>query len=137
MEQNLSHFIKIDRTQSEPLYLQIVYQFINAIKSGYLIEGNPIPGSRQLAEELGIHRRTMVAALDELRDQDWVQIIPNIGTYIKNPDYSPTKNSSFKPKNKIARDNCNNIQFLAFFKRKWNFNLKFKAITFVLYQISL
>lgn len=59
---------------------------INAIKQGYLHEGNRLPGSRILAKELNIHRRTIVAALEELRAQDWIEVLPNIGTFIKNPE---------------------------------------------------
>lgn len=81
-----SSFIKIDRDHHDAIYLQIVYQLINAIKRGQLSEGNKLPGSRLLAQELGVHRKTIIAALDELRDQDWIETIPNIGSFIKNPE---------------------------------------------------
>src|SRR5699024_10099056 len=76
--------IKIDRRKSDPVYLQIVYQFINAIQRSLLNDGDRIPGSRKLSKELGIHRKTMIAALEELEAQGWVETRPNIGTFVKN-----------------------------------------------------
>lgn len=79
-----SEFIKIDRRKQDPVYLQIVYQFINAIQRNILTDGDQIPGSRKLSKELGIHRKTMVAALTELEVQGWIDVKPSIGTFIKN-----------------------------------------------------
>ncbi|MBS1550147.1 MAG: PLP-dependent aminotransferase family protein [Bacteroidetes bacterium] len=86
MHHSFFTFIKINREHKDPVYLQIVYQFINAIRQGILSDGTKLPGSRILAKELNIHRRTMVAALEELRTQDWLEVLPNIGTYIKNSE---------------------------------------------------
>jgi len=78
--------IKIDRRKEDAIYLQIVYQFINAVKRNLLEDGDLLPGSRKIATELKVHRKTIVAALAELQEQGWVEILPNKGTYVKNPD---------------------------------------------------
>lgn len=91
-----SEFIKIDRRKAEPVYLQIVYQFIQAIQRRLLDDGVRIPGSRPLSHELGIHRKTMVAALDELEAQGWVEIRPNIGTFVRNIE-AKKRNGEQKP----------------------------------------
>src|SRR5699024_12870164 len=70
-----------------PIYLQIVYQFIQAVQRGLLSDGNKIPGSRNLCKELGVHRKTIVAALEELQTQGWVTIKPAVGTFVKNQDF--------------------------------------------------
>ena len=57
--------------------MQIVYQFINAVKSKLLENDDRLPGSRKIAEELQVHRKT-IAALEELQEQGWVKT-PNIG----------------------------------------------------------
>jgi len=78
--------IKIDRRKDDAVYLQIVYQFINAIKRNFLEDGDLLPGSRKIADELNVHRKTIVAALAELQEQGWVNIVPNRGTFVKNPE---------------------------------------------------
>ncbi len=83
--------IQIDRRKSTPLYLQVVYQFIQAIQRQLLEEGDQLPGSRPLSRALGIHRKTLIAALEELETQGWVQSVPAVGTYIKNPEHLPKK----------------------------------------------
>ncbi|MCX7547798.1 PLP-dependent aminotransferase family protein [Xanthomarina sp. F1114] len=92
-------FVKIDRRKKDAIYLQVVYQFINAVKSNLLEEGDQLPGSRLIAKELQLHRKTIVAALEELQDQGWVEAVPNIGTFVKNPEQSTNaaeKNQGFK-----------------------------------------
>src|SRR5690606_36701336 len=79
-------FIKIDRRREDAVYLEIVYQFINAVRTRLLEKGDRLPGSRKLAEDLQVHRKTIVAALAELQEQGWVQSLPNIGTFVRNPD---------------------------------------------------
>lgn len=81
-------FIKIDRRSKDAVYMQIVYQFINAVRSKVLEENDLLPGSRKMAEELQVHRKTIVAALTELQEQGWVNTVPNIGTYVRNPELS-------------------------------------------------
>ncbi|MGO3262717.1 MAG: PLP-dependent aminotransferase family protein [Mesonia sp.] len=82
-------FIKIDRRKKEAIYMQIVYQFINAVKHSILENDDRLPGSRKIAEELQVHRKTIVAALAELQEQGWVKTLPNRGTFVKNPELSP------------------------------------------------
>lgn len=67
-----------------PIYLQISRQLINAIQRGALIPGAKLPGTRTLAVLLGVHRKTIIAAIDELEAQGWVLIAPNKGTFVTN-----------------------------------------------------
>ncbi|MEO8773413.1 MAG: winged helix-turn-helix domain-containing protein, partial [Gelidibacter sp.] len=92
-------FVKIDRRKKEAIYMQIVYQFINAVKSNLLEDDDRLPGSRKIAEELQVHRKTIVAALEELQEQGWVKMLPNIGAFVRNPDLSSNqvrKSKAFK-----------------------------------------
>lgn len=81
---SFSSFIKIDRRKKEAIYMQIVYQFINAVKSNYLEDGDRLPGSRKIAAELQLHRKTIVAALTELKEQGWINSLPGIGSFVRN-----------------------------------------------------
>ncbi|MGJ1508055.1 PLP-dependent aminotransferase family protein [Sphingobacterium siyangense] len=88
--------IKIDRRKEDAIYLQIVYQFINAVKRNLLEDGDLLPGSRKIAEELNVHRKTIVAALAELQEQGWVKILANRGTFVKNPELIGTSGSAIE-----------------------------------------
>ena len=81
-----SSFIRIDRKKEEAVYLQIVFQFINAVRTRLLEEGDRLPGSRKIAEDLQVHRKTVVAALAELQEQGWVMTQANIGSFVSDPE---------------------------------------------------
>ncbi|MGV3764409.1 aminotransferase-like domain-containing protein [Parapedobacter sp.] len=77
-------FIQVTRGATTPVYLQVAHQLINAIQRGYLMDGHKLPGSRQLAHLLGLHRNTVVASYAELEAQGWIAICPSRGTFVKN-----------------------------------------------------
>ncbi|MBL8916874.1 MAG: PLP-dependent aminotransferase family protein [Archangium sp.] len=62
-----------DRRSHVPIPLQLASALIAAIRSGRLAPGAALPGSRPLAQQLGLHRNTVVAAFDELREQGWLE----------------------------------------------------------------
>lgn len=65
-----------------PLYIQIANAIALNISSGRLRAGLKLPGSRRVAELLGVNRMTMVSVYDELYAQGWVERRPRQGTYI-------------------------------------------------------
>jgi len=72
----LESLIAIDKKLSLPVYKQIVHAIVNAIRGGMLKAGAHLPGSRELAGKLGVHRKTVIAAYEELNAQDWIMIVP-------------------------------------------------------------
>ncbi len=74
--------ILLDRLSGTPVYLQIAHKMINAIQRGLLANGARLPGTRALAETLNVHRKTIVAAYQELYAQGWIEMLPNKGTYV-------------------------------------------------------
>jgi GntR family transcriptional regulator/MocR family aminotransferase len=89
--------IRIDKSLDRPVYLQIAHQMINAIQRGVLLNGIQLPGTRNLAHDLDVHRKTVIAAYDELDAQGWTVIKPNKGTFVRNkvaqPSISLNRNS--------------------------------------------
>ncbi|SOD11857.1 PLP-dependent aminotransferase family protein [Pedobacter xixiisoli] len=75
-------FIHLDRDTKTPIYLQLAQQLINAIQRGYLVAGIKMPGSRTLSELLKLHRKTVIAAYEDLHHQGWIAIHPNRGAYV-------------------------------------------------------
>jgi GntR family transcriptional regulator / MocR family aminotransferase len=65
-----------------PLFLRIGKAVTDAIKRGRLVAGDPLPSTRALAEQLGVHRKTVVAAYRELAREGWLTTTPAVGTSV-------------------------------------------------------
>ncbi len=89
--------IAIQRNTNVPVNLQIANAFISQIKKGLLPPGTRLPGTRMLAEELKVHRKTIVAAFEELLAQGWIETIPSRGTFVsrKLPESKPKELAQF------------------------------------------
>lgn len=83
--------ISIDKSISQPIYIQVSTQITNAIQRRYLTKGIMLPGTRVLSQLLKIHRNTAVAIYEELASQSWVEIIPNKGTFVLEPEKNTAK----------------------------------------------
>lgn len=64
--------IAIERDSDAPVFLQISRRIAQSIEKGALAPGAALPGQRELARSLGVHRNTVVAAYDELAAQGFV-----------------------------------------------------------------
>lgn len=87
----IESLIQINKESSVPVYLQIANSIIAQIRRGTLKPESALPGSRALADALNVHRKTVVAAYDELYAQSWVDSYPRRGIFVaKNlPDIAP------------------------------------------------
>ncbi|ASZ13024.1 PLP-dependent aminotransferase family protein [Chitinophaga pendula] len=86
-----------------PIYLQIADQLIALIRQGRITTGAFLPGTRELAGTLQVHRNTVIKAYDELIAQGWLQSLPRKGFQVV-PELPLTKPRSFQPKNNYAHD---------------------------------
>lgn len=66
----------------EPLFLQISRALAADIQRGRLRPGTRLPGSRTLANSLGVHRNTVLAAYAELSAEGWIESTPASGTFV-------------------------------------------------------
>lgn len=69
--------------EREPLYIQIQNHFKERIINRTLVEDDKIPTEKELMDEFGVSRITVVNALVELAKDGWIYRIPGRGTYIK------------------------------------------------------
>jgi GntR family transcriptional regulator/MocR family aminotransferase len=76
------HLITLDKTHTTPLYLQIVNAFIAMIRQGIITPGSAMPSTRELAKVLYIHRKTVVAAYEELLAQSWIDVYTRKGFFV-------------------------------------------------------
>jgi len=85
--------IQIDRNASISLYIQVCNSFISLITNGTLQPGDVLPGSRVLAELIGMNRNTVKLAYEELVSQGWAESIERKGVFVlsKLPVISKTK----------------------------------------------
>lgn len=67
---------------SVSVHLQIVQAVIDEIQRGRLHAGAPLPGARKLAAILGVNRKTIVLAYDELIAQGWLIAQEKRGTFV-------------------------------------------------------
>ena len=88
--------ITINKNSATPVYQQIANGLINLIREGIITPGSSLPGSREMAALLQVHRKTIVAAYQELFTQDWIETIPRKGVMVSNqlPEIKPR---SFRP----------------------------------------
>ena len=74
--------VDVDRDRALPPFLQIARALVADIQRGRLRPGDRLPGSRTLADSLGVHRNTVLAALAELIAEGWLETMPARGTYV-------------------------------------------------------
>jgi len=74
--------ISIDRESSKAVYLQIVNAIIREVSQGRLQPGQRLPGTRKMGELLGINRKTIIVAYEELMAQGWIEVASSSGTFI-------------------------------------------------------
>ena len=74
--------LELNRTTSRPVYYQLAEKIIFAIKEGILPPMTRLPGTRQLAEVMSVHRKTVIRAYDELLAQGWLESKTGSGTFV-------------------------------------------------------
>jgi GntR family transcriptional regulator/MocR family aminotransferase len=74
--------ISLDRNDERPLYLQLAAAFEDGIAKGRFRPGDTLPGTRALAEQLGVNRNTALSAYRELEAEGWVVSAPDNGTFV-------------------------------------------------------
>ncbi|WP_441249073.1 GntR family transcriptional regulator [Kitasatospora sp. McL0602] len=75
--------LSIDLGSEVPIYQQIRDQVVEAIAGGGLVEGSPLPSTRQLAGDLGINFHTVNKAYDLLRREGLLQLNRKSGAVVR------------------------------------------------------
>ena len=74
--------IDINKNSSLAVYMQITQKIIEEIQQGRLTPSTALPGSRDLAKSLGVNRKTVVLAYDELVAQGWLTTEFRRGSFV-------------------------------------------------------
>ena len=85
--------VALDPRREQPLFLQLASTIAEDIRRGRLKPGESLPGSRELAECLGVNRNTVVAGYDELLAEGLVSTRVGGGTFVANLAPAPASPS--------------------------------------------
>lgn len=86
--------ITLNPRDKKAMYLQIKEQIIQLIKSGAIAKGFRLPSSRELADELGVSRRTVNQAYTELISEHWLEARIGQGTFVNGRQLNQENNSN-------------------------------------------
>jgi GntR family transcriptional regulator len=75
--------ISINTSAADPVYEQIVRQIQEAVTSGALQAGAPLPPVRQLASDLVLNRNTVARAYRMLEEQGVIKTAGRKGTFVR------------------------------------------------------
>lgn len=75
--------LALDPDSLEPLYLQVAGSLRGAILDGRVAPGSALPGIREIAARLGVHRNTVVAALRELEAEGLLELRERSGAFVR------------------------------------------------------
>lgn len=82
---------RIDPARDVPIYMQIIQALIRDIERGRLTSGTYLPSSRELAQVLGVNRKTVVLAYEDLIAQGWLDSAGTRGTMVATSLPDPVK----------------------------------------------
>lgn len=74
--------LPLNQTSDIPLHRQLCDRLREAILQGALAAGTRLPGTRTLANELGVSRNTVLNAFEQLLAEGYVEGRPGAGTYV-------------------------------------------------------
>jgi GntR family transcriptional regulator/MocR family aminotransferase len=97
--------IPLNKISGTPVYQQIANKLISLIHEGVIRPGAALPSSREMAVLLQVHRKTIIAAYEELSAQDWITTVLRKGVMVSKelPEIKPR---SFKTKASAYESNA-------------------------------
>jgi GntR family transcriptional regulator / MocR family aminotransferase len=82
MARGWEFIVNVASDSPQPLFLRIAGAIARDIRRGRLRPGERLPGTRTLAQTIGVNRVTVLAAYDELAAEGWVVLRPARGTFV-------------------------------------------------------
>jgi len=85
--------LTVSRVSSQSIHQQLTHKLIHVIQTGAFAVGTPLPGSRELSQQLGINRKTVIRVYDELVAQGWLYSEDKRGTFVR--QQQPVESANF------------------------------------------
>jgi GntR family transcriptional regulator/MocR family aminotransferase len=88
-------FVRLDGRKRTPLFEQLYDSIRSAILEGNLAASSRLPSSRDMVQQLGVSRTTVVSAIDRLIAEGYLQTVLGSGTFVSAeiPDDCPFVNT--------------------------------------------
>jgi DNA-binding transcriptional regulator YhcF (GntR family) len=80
--------LTLDLDSEVPIYQQIRDRIVEAVADGELVEGSPLPSTRQLATDLAINFHTVNKAYDLLRREGVIRVNRKSGALVRRDQHS-------------------------------------------------
>lgn len=80
--------LTLNKDANQAIYLQVAEKITEEIRTGRLLPGFAMPGTRDLAKTLDVNRKTIVQAYDELIAQGWLVTEKRRGTFVAEDCYA-------------------------------------------------
>jgi GntR family transcriptional regulator/MocR family aminotransferase len=110
--------VELDRSRPRSLRAQVEDELRDAIRSGRLTAGTPLPSTRALAADLGVTRGVIVAAYDQLLAEGYLASRPGSGTVVNARSESrPVTPRPARPDARVVVDFRPGLPDLALFPR--------------------
>lgn len=104
------NLIIIDKKNNLPIYRQISLQLISLIQEGKIPPGTALPSTRNLAFDLQLHRKTIVAAYETLVAENWIDNLPR-KSYTVSPNLPMVRPRSYNSKRLSPFSKSGNFDF--------------------------
>lgn len=95
----------LEASPGKTFHAKLLSKVIEDIKSGRLTPNSMLPGTRSLAEQLGVNRKTVQQVYEELESQGWLITKPRCGTFIA--DITPEQGLSEENKQLVSNAHKN------------------------------
>lgn len=76
------HSLALDKSSPLSIHQQLTEHFRNMIEGGAWLRGSPLPSTRDIAQQLGINRKTVARVYEELSAQGLIYTQPKRGTFV-------------------------------------------------------
>ncbi|WP_342332247.1 PLP-dependent aminotransferase family protein [Pedobacter sp. FW305-3-2-15-E-R2A2] len=104
--------LNIELGSHKSVFQQIADGIIGEIKKGRLKPGMSLPGSRILAADIGVNRKTVVLAYEELMAEGWLETAYKKGTFVS--EKLPKQKERRRQRNEESIASVKNFSFTAF-----------------------
>ncbi|WP_316752347.1 PLP-dependent aminotransferase family protein [Pedobacter gandavensis] len=104
--------LNIELGTDKSVFEQIADGLIAEILKGRLKPGMSLPGTRSLAEDLGLNRKTVVLAYEQLIAEGWLETIYKKGTFVS--EKLPKQKIRRKQRNEESISSLKNFSFTAY-----------------------
>jgi GntR family transcriptional regulator/MocR family aminotransferase len=94
--------LELELDAPKAVFQQIADGIIEEIQKGRLLPGTPLPGSRELAADIGVNRKTVVLAYEELLAEGWLSSVPKKGTFVSEKLPNPKRTAPAGPVPAVA-----------------------------------